>query len=80
MQEEVLMNKHFRIHGDNIVECERLYTLLTKSIPLKKEERFFLSPACLSIKVTTVDSDILFFNYFPGFNKNTNDRWTSNIF
>lgn len=74
------MTKHFRIHGDNIVECERLFTLITKSIQIQKAERFFLSPACPSVKVTTTDSDILFFEFFPGFNKNTSDRWTSNIF
>ena len=76
----VLMIKHFRIHGDNIVECERLFNLITKSIQIQKAERFFLSPACPSVKVTTIDSDILFFEYFPGFNKNTSDRWLSNIF
>lgn len=74
------MIKHFRIHGDNIVECERLYTIITKSIQIQNEERFFLSPACPSVKVTTTDSDTFFFKYFPGFNKNTSDRWTSNIF
>lgn len=74
------MIKHFRIHGDNIVECERFYKIIKCSIPVKKEERFFLSPACPSIKITTINSDTLFFKYFPGFNKNTSDRWTSNIF
>lgn len=74
------MIKHFRIHGDNIVECERLFNLITKSIQTQKAERYFLSPACPSVKITTIDSDILFFKYFPGFNKNTSDRWPSNIF
>ncbi len=74
------MIKQFRIHGDNIVECERLYTIITKSIQIQSEERFFLTPACPSIKVATTNSDILFFKYFPGFNKKTSDRWTSNIF
>lgn len=77
---EALMIKHFRIHGDNIVECERLFNLITKSIQTQKAERYFLSPACPSVKITTIDSDILFFKYFPGFNKNTSDRWPSNIF
>lgn len=31
-------------------------------------------------KMTTKNSDTLFFKFFPGFNKNTSDRWTSNIF
>lgn len=74
------MIKHFRIHGDNIVECERLYTIITKSLQIQNEERFFLSPACPSVKVTTTDFDTFFFKYFPGFNKNTSDRWPSNIF
>lgn len=38
------MIKHFRIHGDNIIECERLYNIITKSVPVQREERFFLSP------------------------------------
>lgn len=71
---EALMIKHFRIHGDNIIECERLFNLITKSIQTQKAERYFLSPACPSVKITTIDSDILFFKYFPGFNKNTSDR------
>ncbi len=74
------MNKHFRIHGDNIVECERLYTIISKSIPIQNEERFFLTPACPSVKVITTNNDTMLFEYFPGFNKNTSDRWTSNIF
>ena len=74
------MIKHFRIHGDNIVECERLFNLITKSIQIQKTEHYFLSPACPSVKVTTIDSDILLFKFFPGFNKNTSDRWRSNIF
>ena len=74
------MIKHFRIHGDNIIECERLYNIITKSVPVQREERFFLSPACPSVKMTTKNSDTLFFKFFPGFNKNTSDRWTSNIF
>lgn len=74
------MIKHFRIHGDNIVECERLYKIITKSIPIQKEERFFLSLACPAVKITTSDSNIFFFKFFPGFNKNISDRWSSNIF
>ena len=73
------MIKHFRIHGDNIVECERLFNLITKSIQTQKAERYFLSPACPSVKITTIDSDILFFKYFPGFNKNTSDRWPDGL-
>ena len=74
------MNRHFRIHGDNIVECERLYKIISKSIPILKEEWFFLSPACPSVKVTTQESEVFFFKFFPGFNKNISDRWPSNIF
>lgn len=74
------MIKYFRIHGDNIVECERLYNIIKKSVQIQHEERFFLSPACLALKVITANSDTLFFEYFPGFNKNISDRWTSNIF
>lgn len=74
------MIKHFRIHGDNIVECERLYKLISKSIQIQQEKFFFLSPACPSIKITTINSDVFIFHFFPGFNKNTSDRWTSNIF
>lgn len=74
------MIKHFRIHGDNIIECERLYNIITKSVPVQREERFFLSPACPSVKMTTKNSDTLFFKFFPGFNKNTSDRWDFKYF
>ncbi len=74
------MIKRFRIHGDNIVECERLYALISKSIQILQEQPFFLSPACPSMQVTTATNDSLIFEFFPGFNKNTSDRWSSNIF
>lgn len=74
------MKKHFRIHGDNIVECERLYDLIESSITIESAERCFISPACMSVSVTTTMSDKFTFDFFPGFNKNSSDRWTSNIF
>lgn len=73
------MEKYLRIHGDNIVECERILNLIIKGLNIKSKERGFASKACPSIKITTVANDELYFELFPGFNKNTSDRWNSNI-
>lgn len=74
------MNKHFKIHGDNIVECERLFNLIKSSLDISSINRGFTSPACMTIVLTTTTFDSLTFDFYPGFNKNTSDRWNSNIF
>ena len=73
--------KTFRLHGDNIVECERIADLLLKYCNPATIERGFVSLACPYIKIhATVPTDFEFkLEYFPGFNKSHNDRWATNI-
>lgn len=73
----------FRIHGDNIVECERIVNLISNGINIKKQERKLISPSVIAIELEGVFKEIPFnwkFILLPGFNKNTKRRWESNIF
>lgn len=71
----------FRLHGDNIIECERIANLLLKYCNPSSIERGFTSLACPYIIVhATFPIDFIFkVEFFPGFNKSHNDRWESNI-
>lgn len=73
----------FRIHGDNVVECERIANLL---IAETRPSRVF----CTLTSPSTITFN-LFFNYedinyewqldlLPGFNKAGRHRWQDNIF
>lgn len=73
------MKKHLRIHGDNIVECERILNVILFTLPVDNCVRSFASKSCMSVSITTTTHDELYFELFPGFNKNTSDRWNSNI-
>lgn len=77
------MKECFRIHGDNIVECERISDLIIRFVKPTSVNRYFSSLSCIVVEII--------FNYqgkeyewdleiFPGFNKSTNDRWKTNIF
>nr|AAL86024.1 BsmI [Geobacillus stearothermophilus] len=72
----------FRIHGDNIIECERVIDLILSKINPQKVKRGFISLSCPFIEIIFKEGHDYFhwrFDMFPGFNKNTNDRWNSNI-
>ena len=78
------MREHYRVHGDNIVECERVVKYITQSVNLTSQAKRFTSLACL-----TVDIDFEYegtdyqwsIEMFPGFSKdNRGQRWKSNIF
>lgn len=73
--------KTFRLHGDNIIECERIANLLLKYCNPNSIERGFTSLACPYIIVhATAPIDFVYkIEFFPGFNKSHNDRWQSNI-
>lgn len=77
------MPKLFRIHGDNIVECERIAKLILNEIDLPSVEISLLSPSTIVYNIS--------FNYLrhhfewqlellPGFNKAGRSRWEANIF
>ena len=74
---------HFRIHGDNIVECERIAKIVINETKPGHTNVFLMSPSTIVFE--------LLFNYegehyswhielLPGFNKAGRHRWESNIF
>lgn len=67
---------HFNIHGDNIIECERVFELITKSLKKNKYKisQIKNSIICPKYSITINKNKILFFQFFPGFG-----RWNANI-
>ena len=73
----------YRIHGDNIVECERIVDFILQNVCVIKCSRSFVSPSCPQIEVTfSYLSNKYEWNIelFPGFCKNNRKRWSSDIF
>ena len=77
------MPRIFRIHGDNIVECERIAKLILEETDPTSVEISLLSPSTIVYNLR--------FNYLglhfewqlellPGFNKAGRRRWEANIF
>lgn len=77
------MPRIFRIHGDNIVECERIAKLILKETDPTSVEISLMSPSTIVYNIC--------FNYMgrhfewhlellPGFNKAGRRRWEANIF
>lgn len=77
------MTRIFRIHGDNIVECERIAKLILEETEPTSIEISLMSPSTIVYNI--------YFNYLgrhfewqlellPGFNKAGRRRWEANIF
>ena len=77
------MPRIFRIHGDNIVECERIAKLILEETEPTSVEISLMSPSTIVYNI--------YFNYLgyhfewqlellPGFNKAGRIRWEANIF
>ena len=78
-----IMPRIFRIHGDNIVECERVVKLILAETDPTSVEISLMSPSTIVYNIC--------FNYLgnhfqwqlellPGFNKSNRRRWEANIF
>lgn len=74
------MNKRLiNIHGDNIVECERIFKLILNGLNVHEHNIYFSSLACISSDIKV--NDTLFkFTLYPGFNSGTKKHWNRNIF
>lgn len=75
--------KIYRIHGDNIVECERIAGLIINTLNPNFISHFLLSPSTVAIDIKSTFMDNLIewrLILMPGFNKNTKKRWSENIF
>ena len=73
----------FRIHGDNIVECERIANIIINEMAPEQVGSYLVSPSTIAIEFRTVYLRTLVewrFELLPGFNKNTKRRWSGNIF
>lgn len=73
----------FRIHGDNIVECERIVKLILEETAPLTVEISLMSPSTIvyDIKFNYLET---YFEWrlelLPGFNKSGRNRWEANIF
>ncbi len=73
----------FRIHGDNIVECERIANLIVTTLNPNDVRTFLISPSTSTIEIKCMFSGNPVhwrLELLPGFNKNTKRRWKENIF
>lgn len=73
----------FRIHGDNIVECERIVRIIMETLAPERVGSHLVSPSVIVIELQAryLHTPIAWrFELLPGFNKNTKRRWTGNIF
>jgi hypothetical protein len=78
------MQEFYRVHGDNIVECERIIEYITQAVNLISQTKYFSSLACLTVHI---DFEYIGIRHqwtiemFPGFSKdNRSQRWPNNIF
>lgn len=78
------MHKYFRVHGDNIVECERVIKYITQEVNVTSQTKRFSSLACLTVDIAFEYNGMNYqwsIEMFPGFSKdNRGQRWKSNIF
>lgn len=83
VKESDLMVQIFKIHGDNIVECDRILSFISRKMEITNLSKYFISNAAIEVQLE--------FNYenskhnwklifHPGFNKSNRARWKQNIF
>ncbi len=77
------MESIFRIHGDNIVECERVAKIIIDVIKPYNQKTYLISPSTIAIQFTFKVQEHVFswqLQLLPGFNKSGRRRWEGNIF
>ena len=77
------MKKHFRIHGDNIIECERIAKILLDQLELQSQDVTLSSPSTITLKTSFHYKNSIMewrIDLLPGFNKAGRSRWEKNIF
>jgi len=75
--------KTYRIHGDNIVECERITRIIVDTVKPQMIRSYLISPSTVTIELQMAYAGIVVnwkLELLPGFNKNTKKRWNGNIF
>lgn len=77
------MSDLFRIHGDNIVECERIADLILRETQPSGVDIFLSSPSTMEYHIDFEYCGDCFscqIDLLPGFNKAGRHRWQGNIF
>lgn len=77
------MLRTYRIHGDNIVECERIAKVIIDTLNPVEIGTYLISPSTIAIELrTTFDRTLVEWRLelLPGFNKNSKRRWENSIF
>lgn len=74
-----MKKRQINIHGDNIVECERIFKLILDGFGTSDHEIYFSSLACISSNVEIYDN-LFTFTLYPGFNSGSKKHWDRNIF
>lgn len=75
--------KTYRIHGDNVVECERIAKIIINTLNPNLVSYNLVSPSTVSIELSATfmgNSINCRLELLPGFNKNTKRHWNGNIF
>lgn len=78
-----MQNQTFKIHGDNIVECERIFNFISRRINIIDINKQLISQASIQVDVTFNYNKSIFqwrLIYHPGFNRSNRKRWNNNIF
>ncbi len=73
----------FKIHGDNIVECERIFNFISRRLDIIDINKQFISQAAIQVDINFIYNKSSFqwrLIYHPGFNKANRKRWNNNIF
>ncbi len=73
----------YRIHGDNIVECERIVNIILDTLRPENTNFYLVSPSTVAVEIQAAFMDRVVewkLELLPGFNKNTKKRWSGNIF
>lgn len=76
------MEQYFRIHGDNVVECERMVHIILKSITSDKVYVTLVSPSTLNYNLSFIYNNTEYLWHIallPGFNKSGRRRWEKDI-
>lgn len=77
------MLKKFRIHGDNIVECERIAKLIINEVKPNVLKISLISPSTIVFYLDFIYYDKKFvwqLELLPGFNKSGRKHWENDIF
>ena len=77
------MQSVFRIHGDNIVECERIAKIIIDETEPATIKTYLISPSTIVKEITFIyhcKTRMWKLELLPGFNKAGRRRWEGNIF